>query len=207
MGGRMQILRAAAYQRMAWKNGGGETLEIAVSPPQATFDTLDWRISMALVTQDGPFSMLAQIDRTLCVLDGPGLDLDFGADGGTQRVTAATAPFAFSADRPLHARILGGPITDLNVMTRRGRYRHAVRHLPVDPPHPFTSTADQLMVFCARGAVTVALGDDAGVRLDARDGVLMDDAATTGPIAVSAIDPQDAAVYLIELYRLSTQTA
>jgi environmental stress-induced protein Ves len=207
MSGRVHILRSAAYQRMPWKNGSGETLEIAVAPPQATFDTLDWRISMARVTQDGPFSMLPQIDRTLCVLDGPGLDLDFGADGGTHRVTAATAPFPFSADRPLHACILGGPITDLNVMTRRGRYRHAVCRLPIGPSQAIDSVADQLLVFCAHGAVTVALDNRPDIRLDAHDGVLMDDAATTGRVTVSAIGPQDAAVYLIELYRFATQTA
>ena len=30
---------------MPWKNGGGETTEIAVSPPGAGLDDFDWRVA------------------------------------------------------------------------------------------------------------------------------------------------------------------
>ena len=50
---------------MPWKNGGGETAEIAVSPPGAALDDFDWRLSMARVETDGPFSAFPGIDRTL----------------------------------------------------------------------------------------------------------------------------------------------
>ena len=33
----MQVLRQADYRRMPWKNGGGETTEVTVSPPGAGF--------------------------------------------------------------------------------------------------------------------------------------------------------------------------
>ncbi len=41
---------------MPWKNGGGETAEIAVFPPSADLSEFGWRISMATVSSDGPFS-------------------------------------------------------------------------------------------------------------------------------------------------------
>jgi uncharacterized protein len=34
-----RLIRAAAYRRMPWKNGGGETVEIAIAPEGATVDT------------------------------------------------------------------------------------------------------------------------------------------------------------------------
>lgn len=49
----MKVLRSAAYQRMPWKNGGGETTEIIISPQGAALSDFDWRISMALVNADG----------------------------------------------------------------------------------------------------------------------------------------------------------
>ena len=45
----MRTLREADYRRMPWKNGGGETIEMMVSPAGASFDTFDWRVSMAYV--------------------------------------------------------------------------------------------------------------------------------------------------------------
>ena len=46
----MKILRSNDYRRMPWKNGGGETVEIAVSPERAPLSDFDWRISMATAT-------------------------------------------------------------------------------------------------------------------------------------------------------------
>ncbi|MBV9975040.1 MAG: HutD family protein, partial [Hyphomicrobiales bacterium] len=61
----MRVLRAGQHRRMPWKNGGGETTEIIASPEGAGLDEFDWRISMARVATDGPFSRFAGVDRTL----------------------------------------------------------------------------------------------------------------------------------------------
>ncbi len=120
----MRLIGPADYRRMPWKNGGGATVEIAVSPSGASLDAFDWRISMATVVESGPFSSFPGIDRTLCVLEGNGIRLD--VDGNASTLTQSSAPFAFAADARVSGTPLDGPITDLNVMTRRGRYRHAV---------------------------------------------------------------------------------
>ncbi|RVD63440.1 HutD family protein, partial [Mesorhizobium sp. M4A.F.Ca.ET.029.04.2.1] len=129
----MRILRAAGYRVMPWKNGGGTTTEITVSPGGAGFDNFDWRISMARVEAGGPFSSFAGIDRTLCVLAGQGIVLDV-AGRAPAELTAASAPFSFAADVPTAAALISGPITDLNVMTRRGRMTHTVERLTVAAP-------------------------------------------------------------------------
>jgi len=61
----MRIIRAADCLVMPWKNGGGTTTEIAVAPEGASLNDFDWRISMAHVGADGPFSSFPGIDRTL----------------------------------------------------------------------------------------------------------------------------------------------
>lgn len=124
----MKILPAAGYRRMPWKNGKGETIEIAIFPPTATVDDFDWRISMAPVVADGPFSRFEEIDRTLSILSGEGMALSVEGMApvilGTQ-----SEPFSFPGDQKTDAILQAGPITDLNVMTRRGRLSHHVMRM------------------------------------------------------------------------------
>jgi environmental stress-induced protein Ves len=124
----MRIIRAADCLVMPWKNGGGTTTEIAVAPEGASLDDFDWRISMAHVGQDGPFSSFPGIDRTLSVLTGGGITLAFG-DGERVRLDRTSAPYPFAADRAVDGQLVDGPIDDLNVMSRRGRWRHRVERL------------------------------------------------------------------------------
>ena len=125
------ILRAKDYRRMPWKNGGGETVEIAVFPEGAGLAEFEWRISMATVAADGPFSVFPEIDRTLSIIDGAGMTL---AIDGREPVllTQDSEPLPFAADAPTSATLANGAITDLNVMTRRGVYRHSVARAVAD---------------------------------------------------------------------------
>ncbi len=124
----MRIIRAADCKVMPWKNGGGTTTEIAVSPEGAALGDFDWRISMAHVGADGPFSSFPGIDRTLSVLTGNGIRLAFG-DGETVSLDRATAPFFFAADRAVDGVLVDGTIDDLNIMSRRGAWSHSVERL------------------------------------------------------------------------------
>lgn len=127
----MKILRASDYRRMAWKNGGGETAEIAVHPQGATVEDFGWRISMATVGTDGPFSVFPGIERTLSVLQGQGIRLE--VEGlGARTLDPSSQPLTFGADLSTSAQLVAGPIVDLNVMTRRGAYTHAVTRHEVD---------------------------------------------------------------------------
>ena len=58
-----------------WKNGGGTTREIAAFPPGAGLDDFGWRLSVAEVERDGPFSVFSGVDRTIVLLDGAGMRL------------------------------------------------------------------------------------------------------------------------------------
>ena len=162
----MRILRAADYRSMPWKNGGGTTTEITVSPEGAGLDDFDWRVSMARVEGGGPFSGFAGVDRTLAVLEGEGIVLDIGGRP-PERLTGASAPLSFPADVPTTAALISGPITDLNVMTRRGRATHTVERLMVSAPTDIRPTTATTLILPLDGEVGVT--DPIPSRLGPRD--------------------------------------
>jgi len=115
----LQVLRAADRAAVPWKNGGGITREVAVSPPGSTLANFDWRVSMAEIAAAGPFSVFAGVDRRMAVLQGRlALFIDGQAPLTLSRESAAVS---FPGEVPVFAEPLDSLVTDLNVMTRRGR--------------------------------------------------------------------------------------
>jgi environmental stress-induced protein Ves len=163
----MKLLRAGDHKRMPWKNGGGETVEIAVSPDGTGLADFDWRVSMATVASDGPFSVFPGIDRTLSILDGEGMTL-FIEGREPECLTQASEPLPFAADAPTSATLIDGTITDLNVMTRRGRFTHSVRRVSVDGYSEVTFGNGITLVLCHRGNAEID-----GTMLDADDCLLV----------------------------------
>jgi len=112
-----------------WKNGGGVTREIATgkiatgSPPagaQGPGPSWGWRVSLAEVAQDGPFSIFPETDRVIAVIDGAGMDL-VSPDGATIALEPFK-PVRLSGDDPLSGRLRQGPVRDLNVMVLRKHF-------------------------------------------------------------------------------------
>jgi len=132
----------------SWKNGGGLTRTLAISPPEAAFDDFDWRISIAEVASSARFSAFPGVDRTILLLDGAGMIL--GCNGRVHPLTTPFTPYAFSGDDVVRYRLVNGATRDFNVMTRRGRAQADVKIWPSDfQPHV---TADTAILYCARGA-------------------------------------------------------
>ncbi|MTH80186.1 HutD/Ves family protein [Paracoccus aestuariivivens] len=183
----IRILRAADHRRKPWKNGRGETVEVAVYPQGAGLHDFGWRVSMAGVVEDGAFSIFSGVDRTLAVLTGNGIELQIKGMA-SELLTPDSHPLSFPADVACSARLGNGPISDLNIMTRRGLYRHRLDRNTV------TSGSDFRLIL-ATGAVTVALGGTA-YRLDALDAIYCD-----GPEASLPLGPI-AGVWLIEIDRI-----
>ncbi|MCX2699146.1 HutD/Ves family protein [Ochrobactrum chromiisoli] len=166
----MKVLRNADHKRMPWKNGGGVTVEIAIHPKEASVDNFDWRISTATVANDGPFSVFPDIDRTLSVLEGNGIVLD--VEGVETTLTRDTAPFAFAADASSGARLIAGTITDLNVMTRRGKFTHHVTRIAIDDSIIVAPDGNTMLIFCAEG--NFDLKSDSGIaQMDLHDCLLL----------------------------------
>ncbi|NTA39272.1 HutD family protein [Agrobacterium salinitolerans] len=158
---------------MPWKNGGGVTTEIIVHPANASMADFDWRISMADVAQDGPFSIFDGIDRTLCILEGNGMSLSIDACEPVS-LTMESDPLPFAADVSVYAVLGNGPIVDLNVMSRRRHYAHRVeRHRGALTVHSTVSTAT---VIFAADPVSVSSGGR-NVNLQRRDSLLLEPGA------------------------------
>ena len=132
----IQLIPANEYRRTRWKNGLGWTREITRYPEDA--DAWSWRLSIAEVDKDGPFSSFENIDRELILLSGEGMRLHF-ADGETKDLHPPHQRHRFAGERELHAELLNGPTHDFNVMWLRDHYHAEVLHRPLVGPMVFFS--------------------------------------------------------------------
>jgi environmental stress-induced protein Ves len=189
----MQIIRANTCRVLPWKNGGGSTTEVAVSPPGASTDDFDWRISMARVASDGPFSHFAGIDRTLAVIKGRGLVLTV-ADRAPVELATGSDSLSFPGDTPTSARLTDGEIIDLNVMTRRGRFTHDV--LRVTQARSFEVADGDIAIALSLDGHTLIVTNQHNERLDHGDAIMIPPGETAG----IQINPAAAAqCYLVRL--------
>jgi hypothetical protein len=111
---------------VSWRNGGGTTREVAAEPRGARAgDAFAWRVSIAQVGSNGPFSVFQGVDRTLWLLRGRGMELDI--DGRQVRLRQAHERVDFTGEAKVTARLLDGPTEDLNLMVARSRVRAQAR--------------------------------------------------------------------------------
>ena len=152
----MQILPKSGFKSMPWKNGGGETIEIMTWPQGSDLSQFEWRISMAVVATDGPFSLFPEIDRHLAILKGNGLTLSVG-DTPPVPLTRDGKAFAFAGDSPTTATLTDGPITDLNVMVRRGLWQADVYCHCVEGSRRLLVDEGLMLLLVQDGSVTCSL--------------------------------------------------
>ena len=108
----------------AWKNGGGLTRELLAWPtPQ------DWvfRLSVAEVQADGPFSRFDGVQRWFAVLSGAGvrlrLRLGTAERDSVHTLTPTSQPFCFDGALPVDCTLIDGATQDFNLMLRSDQAR------------------------------------------------------------------------------------
>ncbi len=154
MNARLELLPLEAQPVMPWANGGGSTRQVAIDPPGASLPSgFRWRVSIAQVGSDGPFSRLPGIDRSLWLLAGNGVRLD--VDGREVVLARPLQRFDFAGETPIRGALLAGPCEDLNVMTARDRVAGVaqVHELPAGG-RLVVEVAEQALVVVLRGACT-----------------------------------------------------
>lgn len=117
----LQIVRMADLVETSWKNGGGITRNIAI---QEDTGGLLWRLSMADVSRDGPFSAFEGLTRILTVIAGEGLVLD--SPERTWQISYA-APVTFDGGLSVTGRLTAGPVRDFNLMFDTARITGTAR--------------------------------------------------------------------------------
>lgn len=146
-----QILTPDDFTTSPWKNGGGVTHEIArEGAGEGPGGAWRWRLSIAEVASDGPFSRFEGMARILTVIAGAGLILQM-----PERAIEALPlqPVAFSGDTPLTSRMISGPIRDFNVIYDPVRVDASVEVLR--GPCRRGVGAGQVGVLCLAGRVVV----------------------------------------------------
>jgi environmental stress-induced protein Ves len=144
------LIQYASLNPTPWKNGGGCTTEILASPPGATLDDFDFRISLATIAHSGPLSIFPGVDRTLSLVDGGNVVLDVGNE---RRVALSEREpvVAFPGEIAVSATVDGSPTTDFNVMTRRARCSHQVERRTVQDYSTLARRSALTVLFLAEG--------------------------------------------------------
>jgi len=155
-----RIRDSSDYQRMPWKNGGGTTTEIwkALSPAGEML----WRLSIADVASDGPFSEFPGVDRWIMVIEGKGMELDI--DGmGKRRLDHAFNPLYFPGYAKTNCRLIDGPIRDFNFMIARSFGKGMLQVLKLTPGMVAPFSANIAAIHVLRGSVEVETNEIRGL--------------------------------------------
>lgn len=137
-----RLISANEYRRVRWRNGAGWTREIHAGFSQRTahHDSglaaethWDWRLSIAEIEQDAPFSTFPGIERELVLLSGNGLRLRF-EDGRTPLLEPPHGRCRFAGEHAVTGELVDGPTHDFNLMWRRDAVAAQLWHRPLVGP-------------------------------------------------------------------------
>jgi environmental stress-induced protein Ves len=102
----IQIKAFADIPTERWRNGGGLTTTVAQSSD-------DWRVSVARIQSEGPYSRFEGIRRVSLVLRGAGVTLE---GNGTVVTLKPAEAIEYDGGCAWQASLVDGPVTVLNVM-------------------------------------------------------------------------------------------
>jgi environmental stress-induced protein Ves len=172
----MKVLRREEYKVMPWKNGGGITTEIWVSPPGMGLagEPFDWRVSIADVASDGPFSKFPGYDRHIMLLEGEGMRLV--TDEGGVIDLALHRPAAFSGDWTVSGKLIDGPVRDFNLMVARRFGRGSLACQRLTAPLPLVGDGSVRLIHAIEGEISLAghiIGEgETAIMVEMESGVL-----------------------------------
>ncbi|QOL25625.1 HutD family protein [Thalassotalea sp. LPB0316] len=116
----IEIISPDQFRKIPWKNGKGETLELAVSEG-GDVNGFEWRLSIASVTEDGEFSDFSGYWRNLVLIEGQGIDLTHDLEY-TDNLREILEFTTFDGGSKTCGQLVDGPIKDFNIMTKQGAY-------------------------------------------------------------------------------------
>ncbi len=142
---------------MPWKNGGGLTYEMWRDPPGV--DAFRCRLSVARIEACGPFSDFSGYQRSLVLLQGDGLYLDF-ADGERRGLAHVGEMTRFGGGRRVTGRLAAGPTMDLNLMVAQGAACDGGRVLSLAAAQARVgATGGTTLLVCIAGRIRVRWGE------------------------------------------------
>lgn len=176
----LQLISPNQWQTQTWKNGGGITHQLARFDDNAG---MRWRVSIAEVASDGPFSRFEQTDRIIMLLEGKGFCLH-GAEDKTVVLDKALEPFRFAGETAIECTLINGPVRDFNLMTRRSDIKASLQVLSVTEPLSL-QLAKESMLYLASGQLQLSFAGQS-YQLEAGQSLLCTDEAGALQIKASA---------------------
>jgi len=174
----LQLISPNQWQTQAWKNGCGITHQLARSDDNAG---MRWRVSIAEVASDGPFSRFEQTDRIIMLLQGEGFCLH-GAEDQPVVLDKALVPFAFAGETAIECTLSNGPVRDFNLMTRRSDIKASLQVLSVSQALSL-QLAQESLLYLASGKLQVSF-KELSYQLEAGQSLLCTD--EPGELRISA---------------------
>lgn len=197
----MRIIRRDEGRQVRRKNLAGVTQEMVVVPEGANTDDFVWRISWSEVDDNAALWPFPGVDRTLVLLEGRGLALDFG--GGTVVLGTGSAPLCFPGEAPVVGWLNAGNVTEFHVMTRRGQATHRVQLLDV----PGQSLPPDCTAFMCRdgvvtiGGETLVPGDCALLPPGQQNDVALGGRGRIIAVTIELMNPVDTSIEHLDRYR------
>ncbi|RXZ73177.1 HutD family protein [Agromyces albus] len=182
------LIQPAEKTSVPWANGRGSTRELAHDVRRS------WRLSMADIREDAPFSTFPDIDRIFIVVDG---EVRLRIDGVEHQLVAGAA-VEFRGESAASAVAVADTAHVVNLMTVRGEAQfdclRAEPTLEVGPP----VVDDELVVFLSRGRTMDGIAVEPGTVLmksSSEEPSAGSDAAQsslrfTDPVAVYRLTPR-----------------
>jgi uncharacterized protein len=147
----MNILRESGFPAVPWKNGGGVTREILRAPAEPA--VFDWRLSLATIAAPGPFSSFEGYHRTLVLVAGAGVELNF-THHGISRLSTPGQTVSFDGAWQTSCTLLDGPSTDLNLIVSVQRAQSASRAMALTEEQVIqTAGWTEVFVCCLSGVI------------------------------------------------------
>ncbi|ASP47662.1 HutD/Ves family protein [Cognaticolwellia beringensis] len=116
----IEIIQPTQFKTVPWKNGKGETVEMAINSG-GTLDNFNWRLSMASVVEDGVFSNFTDYTRNLILIDGDGINLQHN-DSKIDRLTKLLDFATFDGGNKTVGNLHSNEITDFNIIARTSAF-------------------------------------------------------------------------------------
>jgi environmental stress-induced protein Ves len=152
------------FKTLPWRNGLGSTVEL-ISEILEGHEAFSWRLSIASVANDGPFSDFSGYDRTLLLLEGSGITLN--KPNGIFKVLNSSLDYAnFKGEDLIDATLHNGPIKDFNIMTLRSICTSSVTAIDETSESLLNINADKLLVYSIK-PVNIQIGLEASISLEA----------------------------------------
>jgi environmental stress-induced protein Ves len=193
----VQIIRKSSLAPTPWKNGGGITYEAIRVPASA--EPFLWRVSIAHIEAEGPFSDFAGYNRAMVLMRGAGMALKF-ANGECKVLRQIGELAQFDGALETHCELLGGPCMDLNLMVAKSLGDVSARVQRLNAPLPLiASEHESVLLACVRGTIVLKGEGAPPAALEPGDLALLTQASH--PVLIVPAD--DSAEALAFLARLS----